>query len=67
MFMRVMHSTGKSTFFNAMLGEDCMPTGTVPETARICRIVHNPEIDQPTLKDGDQEITGGVSALEIHD
>mmetsp|Transcript_6724 Transcript_6724/g.18809 ORF Transcript_6724/g.18809 Transcript_6724/m.18809 type:complete len:1043 (-) Transcript_6724:248-3376(-) len=43
--------SGKSTFFNAFLGDDCMPTGTVPETARICRIIHDPLIDEPVMKE----------------
>eukprot|EP00191_Tetraselmis_sp_GSL018_P003015 CAMPEP_0177597860 /NCGR_PEP_ID=MMETSP0419_2-20121207/11969_1 /TAXON_ID=582737 /ORGANISM="Tetraselmis sp., Strain GSL018" /LENGTH=425 /DNA_ID=CAMNT_0019090123 /DNA_START=455 /DNA_END=1728 /DNA_ORIENTATION=+ len=50
--------SGKSTFLNAILGRDCMPTGTVPETARICRIVHDDSLSEPILTDGETQVCG---------
>ncbi len=34
---------GKSTFINAILGNDFLPSNTFPETSRIVRIVHSSE------------------------
>ncbi|KAK3237427.1 hypothetical protein CYMTET_52497 [Cymbomonas tetramitiformis] len=32
--------SGKSTLINSLLGDDILPSSNVPETARICRVVH---------------------------
>ncbi len=40
-----------------------MPTGTVPETARICRIVHNPTLLEPQMWDGTRLIDGALALL----
>ena len=53
--------SGKSTFLNALLGRDCMPMGTVPETARICRIVHDRTAAEPVLTDGDDTVEGSAA------
>src|SRR5438445_9105962 len=38
---------GKSTFVNAMLGQDVLPTGITPTTASINHVVH---ADHPTAR-----------------
>lgn len=44
-------AAGKSTLLNALLGAECLPVNNVPETARICRITHDPAAAEPTLRD----------------
>ncbi|GAX72603.1 hypothetical protein CEUSTIGMA_g59.t1 [Chlamydomonas eustigma] len=34
--------SGKSTLINALVGHELMPVNNVPETARICKVVHTP-------------------------
>lgn len=45
--------SGKSTFLNAMMGRDFLPSHNVPETACIVRVKHS-----PNRKDGRLIITG---------
>lgn len=40
--MLALTKSGKSTLLNALMGREVLPMNNVPETARICRIVHNP-------------------------
>ncbi len=51
----VMHA-GKSTLLNALVGRELLPMNNVPETARICKIVHNantePYLQEPPAPDG---------------
>lgn len=43
--------SGKSTFINAILGSEYLPSSNVPETARIVRITHNPKYPDGHLSD----------------
>lgn len=43
--------SGKSTFINAILGGEYLPSSNVPETARIVRITHNPKYPDGHLSD----------------
>ncbi len=36
-------SSGKSTFLNALLGEDILPTGITPITSKVCKICYGEE------------------------
>ena len=33
-------SSGKSTFLNALLGQDILPTGITPTTSKVCKICY---------------------------
>ncbi len=50
--------SGKSTFTNALLGNEYLPTSNVPETSRIVRILHSSDISNGKLIDGKQKIEG---------
>jgi len=41
--------SGKSTLINALVGSELMPMNNVPETARICKVVHDPGAKEPYL------------------
>lgn len=46
-------SSGKSTFLNALLGEDILPTGVTPITAKVCKICYGEDYVLEILyKDG---------------
>ncbi len=51
-----MSCTGKSTLLNALVGRELLPMNNVPETARICKIVHNantePYLQEPPSAEG---------------
>ncbi len=49
---------GKSTFLNSLLGAPFLPTGSVPETAVIVRIIHDPTHPSGLLEDGQARIQG---------
>lgn len=48
---------GKSSFVNALLGDEILPIANTPETARIVRIKHA-LVDEPVLRDGRKKVTG---------
>eukprot|EP01006_Ploeotia_vitrea_P046531 TRINITY_DN67031_c6_g6_i2.p1 TRINITY_DN67031_c6_g6~~TRINITY_DN67031_c6_g6_i2.p1 ORF type:complete len:792 (-),score=43.96 TRINITY_DN67031_c6_g6_i2:1255-3555(-) len=43
--------SGKSTFLNALMGCDYLPSHNLPETARIVRVDHTPELPEGRLTD----------------
>ncbi|KXZ53106.1 hypothetical protein GPECTOR_8g96 [Gonium pectorale] len=43
--------SGKSTLLNALMGTEVLPMNNVPETARICRIVHDATAREPVLRE----------------
>lgn len=46
-------SSGKSTFLNALLGQDILPTGVTPITSRVCKICYGEDyILEILYKDG---------------
>jgi len=49
MSMHAIEHAGKSTLINALCGEDLLPCNNVPETARICKVVHSERVQQPFL------------------
>lgn len=72
-FVVATMSSGKSTFINAMLGCDLLPTKNEATTAAIAEILHNPNLSQGVFKaarknsDGeylDQNVTLDVSNVE---
>ncbi|RDU67713.1 GTP-binding protein [Helicobacter didelphidarum] len=42
-------SSGKSTFLNALLGQEILPSGITPVTAKVCEIVYGEEISLEVL------------------
>jgi small GTP-binding protein len=50
--------SGKSTFTNALLGNEYLPTSNVPETSRIVRILHSSDMPNGKLIDGEQKTEG---------
>eukprot|EP00983_Pelagomonas_calceolata_P012367 396142-Pelagomonas_calceolata.AAC.5 len=40
---------GKSTLINALVGDELLPMNNVPETARICKVVHSERAHQPFM------------------
>jgi|GEM_PF-4280233 len=49
---------GKSTLINACLGDEYLPSGTVPETMRLVRIRHSVESTEAVLNDGGNLLKG---------
>lgn len=46
-------SSGKSTFLNALLGQDILPTGITPITSKVCKICYGEDyILEILYKDG---------------
>eukprot|EP00026_Physarum_polycephalum_P001214 Phypoly_transcript_01215.p1 GENE.Phypoly_transcript_01215~~Phypoly_transcript_01215.p1 ORF type:complete len:695 (+),score=95.64 Phypoly_transcript_01215:179-2263(+) len=41
--------SGKSTLIDAILGDEILPWGDLPETTRVVRIIHKPELKIPRL------------------
>uniref|UniRef100_A0A7S3R370 Dynamin N-terminal domain-containing protein n=1 Tax=Dunaliella tertiolecta TaxID=3047 RepID=A0A7S3R370_DUNTE len=41
--------SGKSTLINALVGDELLPMNNVPETARICKVVHSERAHQPFM------------------
>jgi len=41
--------SGKSTLINALVGDELLPMNNVPETARICKVVHCERAQQPYM------------------
>jgi len=56
--------SGKSTFLNVLLGDEVMPSGTVPETARICRIMHDPNITEAIMLDQGDILQGSLAVRQ---
>lgn len=54
---------GKSTFINALLGNDYLPRSTWPQTARVVRVRHKPEAVNGVLKEGEGNVVEGVEAI----
>ena len=46
------YSSGKSTFINALLGYELLPSGDEPTSARICRIKNSKQPDSASIKFG---------------
>ncbi|KAF5828209.1 hypothetical protein DUNSADRAFT_18021 [Dunaliella salina] len=44
-----MTKSGKSTLINALVGDELLPMNNVPETARICKVVHTERAHQPYM------------------
>jgi Dynamin family len=66
-------TAGKSTFLNALCGANCLPSTNVPETARICRLIHTPlqPGQEPVLIDTSQGSNNpstvvGEAAIHAH-
>ena len=57
-FVVATMSSGKSTFINAMLGCDLLPTKTRAMTAGIVEILHNPDLPQGIFKASRKNIKG---------
>lgn len=55
--------SGKSVFLNALLGDELLPSSNVAETARVVHILHDPERDQPLLRQGNDQVA--ASAGEV--
>ena len=48
-------SSGKSTFLNALLGQDILPTGITPITSKVCKICYGEDFILEVLyKDGNK-------------
>lgn len=56
-------SSGKSSFLNALLGDEILPSGVTPITAKVCEIVYakNANISQNTQQDFAQNSTQNLS------
>lgn len=51
-------SSGKSSFLNALLGQNILPSGIIPVTAKVCEICYGESAFlQINYKDGTQELT----------
>lgn len=57
-------NAGKSTFVNALLGEDLLPEGVTPTTTRIHRIRHGAEPARERRADGVEELRAPAPLLE---
>lgn len=55
--------SGKSVFLNALLADELLPSSNVAETARVVHILHDPERDQPLLRQGNDQVA--ASAGEV--
>jgi len=55
--------SGKSTFINALIGEECMPSHMLPETARVCRVVCDMSITEPEMELNNCKIRGSSEIL----
>ncbi|GLC43094.1 hypothetical protein PLESTB_000863800 [Pleodorina starrii] len=57
--------SGKSTLLNALMGLEVLPMNNVPETARICRMTHDPSAREPLLRDaaGGKTLARGEAAI----
>lgn len=42
-------AAGKSTLLNSLISAECLPMNNVPETARICKIMHDAAAKEPSL------------------
>lgn len=58
--------SGKSTLINAILGNEFLPSGNAPETARIVRVKHNPELPNGRLVDGSKVPCEGANAIQYY-
>lgn len=58
--------SGKSTLINAILGNEFLPSGNAPETARIVRVKHNPELPNGRLVDGNGVSCEGANTIQSH-
>ena len=56
---------GKSSFVNALLGDELLPIANTPETARIVRVRHK-AVDQPVLYDGGKEKAEGKTEIQAY-
>jgi len=56
--------SGKSTFINAILGNEYLPTSNVPETARIVRIIHSKNHPSGLLNDNGNKIEGSTAIFD---
>ena len=59
-------SSGKSTFLNTLLGEEILPTGIVPVTAKVTKIEWAPFSLLKIVLNDDSEILREVSALQSY-
>ena len=67
------YSSGKSTFINALIGKEILPSGDTPTTSRIYRIKKSPQVDRALIRfkyDNtvfSVDFKGDVHLLEITD
>ena len=58
---------GKSTVLNALIGSRVLPTSNVPETARITRVRHRKQCEEPVLAgSGSRQPIVGADAVHAH-
>jgi len=57
--------SGKSTFINALIGQECMPSHMFPETARVCRVVCDLSKSEPEMEVDGVLIHGSSEILSM--
>eukprot|EP00854_Cymbomonas_tetramitiformis_P007094 gene7094-8463_t len=55
--------SGKSTLINSLLGDEVLPSSNVPETARICRVVHT-NAAEVSLQDNEYTLEGSQTVRD---
>ena len=60
-------SSGKSTFLNALLGDEILPSGITPVTAKVCEIVYGENLALEVLYKNGEVIKKELTFLELVD